>query len=302
MPHKPIDFFILGAPKCATTALASYLDHHSQVEISKPKEPHFFDADYTEDKQAYEARYFASSNNVIARGEATPSYLMVPWVAKRIAQYNPRAKLIVCLRDPVGRAFSSWWMLYSRGLEKLDFAEAIRAEHDQGSIFDKPAAQELWTAQIDAIAKGEELPVRTYLAAGDYAKHLARYMDLFPREQIHVVLSSRLKSQRQCELEQAYRFLSVDPPSAPLQGEGPVNAAYGANAGKVLRLAQKLNLMQFRSIVPNALREPIKARLSKMGKAPHIDDQTRSYLKGHFEGGISALEAQWQLDLAEWRK
>ena len=37
------DFFIVGAPKCGTTALAKLLNDHSEVEFSKEKEPHFFD-------------------------------------------------------------------------------------------------------------------------------------------------------------------------------------------------------------------------------------------------------------------
>lgn len=38
----PPNTFIVGAPKCGTTSLVSYLSQHPQVHISKIKEPHFF--------------------------------------------------------------------------------------------------------------------------------------------------------------------------------------------------------------------------------------------------------------------
>ena len=42
---KKPDFFIVGAPRCGTTALCQYLDEHPEIYISKPKEPCFFDHD-----------------------------------------------------------------------------------------------------------------------------------------------------------------------------------------------------------------------------------------------------------------
>ena len=36
------DFFIVGAPKCGTSALASYLRGHPQIFMSPVKEPNYF--------------------------------------------------------------------------------------------------------------------------------------------------------------------------------------------------------------------------------------------------------------------
>jgi hypothetical protein len=38
-------FFIVGAPKCGTTAMCHYLSQHPEIFISTPKEPHFFDTE-----------------------------------------------------------------------------------------------------------------------------------------------------------------------------------------------------------------------------------------------------------------
>lgn len=41
---KP-NFFIVGAPKCGTTALSKYLSEHPNIFISEVKEPHYFAED-----------------------------------------------------------------------------------------------------------------------------------------------------------------------------------------------------------------------------------------------------------------
>ena len=39
---KRPDFFIVGAPKCGTTALSEYLRSHPNVFMTEPKEPMYF--------------------------------------------------------------------------------------------------------------------------------------------------------------------------------------------------------------------------------------------------------------------
>ena len=49
---KP-DFFIIGAPKCGTTALATYLAEHPNIQLSDPKEPHYFCKDLKAGARGY---------------------------------------------------------------------------------------------------------------------------------------------------------------------------------------------------------------------------------------------------------
>ena len=44
MTARP-NFFIVGAPKCGTTALSHYLRQHPRIFFSLPKEPHYFATD-----------------------------------------------------------------------------------------------------------------------------------------------------------------------------------------------------------------------------------------------------------------
>ncbi|MFO7568735.1 MAG: sulfotransferase, partial [Smithellaceae bacterium] len=129
------NLFIIGMPKCGTTALAAYLQKHPDVLMSVPKEPHYFDA-YYEDMsfEEYTRKNYSNFRGEKIIGEATPVYLLVPWALDRLAKHCPDAKYIALLRNPVDRAYSHWWMFYSRAMDALSFEEAVDVclQQDEG--------------------------------------------------------------------------------------------------------------------------------------------------------------------------
>jgi len=112
---KAPSFLIIGAQKCGTTALHSYLSLHPQIAGSNPKELHFFNSDYNYSKGvAYYESLLSNLNEKLIKFEASPSYLVNPFAAARIYNYNPAVRLIVLLRNPIERAFSAWNMYKKR--------------------------------------------------------------------------------------------------------------------------------------------------------------------------------------------
>jgi hypothetical protein len=104
------NFFILGAPKCGTTSLADWLSGHPDVFVTTPKEPRFFNTDYTlpnrpRSLEEYRQLYKTAAG-CTAVGEATTGYLVSRVAVPAILDYNPAANFVVCLRNPV-EMFSS---------------------------------------------------------------------------------------------------------------------------------------------------------------------------------------------------
>lgn len=141
-----IDFLLLGAPKCGTSALAAALGEHPALFMSVPKEPKFFLTDgpppsmgggpgdiptwgeHVWRSEDYAALFHDAEPGAL-RGEATTFYLYDRDAQRRIHEANPEAKLIAVLRDPVERAHSNWTHLRTAGLEpEPDFLEALEAE------------------------------------------------------------------------------------------------------------------------------------------------------------------------------
>lgn len=106
MVRKP-NFFIVGAPKCGTTSLASWLSGHPNIFMSPTKEPHFFN---TEDRrlisrlEAYEDLFRAAVSDHYAVGEASVWYLSSSTAVRNILNYQPEARFIVMVRNPLEMA------------------------------------------------------------------------------------------------------------------------------------------------------------------------------------------------------
>lgn len=293
------DFFIVGAPKCGTTALAKLLNDHNEVQFSKEKEPHFFDYAYQEGINFYLKKYFSDSKEESIKGEATPSYLMIPYVPSRIYQEFGKVKIIVLLRDPVERAFSSWWMLYSRGMEHLNFRDAIKEDYEKSAIWKDPDLEKYWIDHINCLNKGQPLPLRTYLESGYYHKHIDRYFRYFGRDNVKIVFSDELQKNYEMTMSDILKFIGVkDFNSMPSFSRE--NEASGSGSIYFLRLSQKLGLQRIRRFFPNSLITFLKKGLSRIGEKPVLDSSMRSEVKKYFVDSNKELEQLLGIDLKRW--
>ncbi|MEM9413929.1 MAG: sulfotransferase [Planctomycetota bacterium] len=134
------NFFIIGAPKCGTTALSDYLRDHPRIFMPVYKEPHFYNTDHPKirgfkDRDKYLALFDEAGDAYDAVGEASIHYLRSEEAVPNILEHHPDAKFIVMVREPV--AFLRSWhnqLLYSLMENEKDFAKAwaLRIERRTG--------------------------------------------------------------------------------------------------------------------------------------------------------------------------
>lgn len=152
--------FIIGAPKCGTTSLASWLDGSEDLYLMPGKEPGFFrgntdrfvlDANrpdaytYPEptspmiNRNAYMRLSDAARSDQWAI-DASTDYLSDPVVPGRIRGFakGRNVKLICILRDPVERAFSEYRHTVRDGLEPLSFGESLDREEERKALNFQP--------------------------------------------------------------------------------------------------------------------------------------------------------------------
>jgi hypothetical protein len=201
------NFIVIGAAKAGTTALYWYLAEHPAVFMSPIKETNYFaygldgngqllygDPEHhafpVKTLKEYE-QLFAAAAPARAIGEASPIYLECPQAARRIGALLPGARLICSLRHPVERAYSDYLMFL----------------RSRGQRFDP--AMELSSAAAWA------RPNSHWMRISCYAESLGRYLDLFPRTQLHVLLFDDLKRAAVQAVQGVYRFLEVDPGFVP---------------------------------------------------------------------------------------
>jgi hypothetical protein len=202
-----VGFLIGGVQKAGTTALARYLAAHPRLRLPTDKEAHVFDAtDFNEawtpaEVDQHYANVFEAHAHGALLGDATPFYLVHPRVVARIARYNPSMRWIVLLRDPVDRALSHFHMERQRGTEHWPLWPALLLER--------------WRLRghHEDLRRSSPLRRHGYRLRGDYARQLDVLYAHFPRVQVLLLRSDRLREQPAACVREACAFLGVEPPA-----------------------------------------------------------------------------------------
>ena len=112
IPRRP-NLFIIGAMKSGTTTLHEYLDSHPQIAMSRIKEPGFFVEELTlRQGEDWYLSLFEQDDRFRYRGESSTHYTKLPvfrGVAERLSRFNPEARLIYIMRNPIERLVSHYW-------------------------------------------------------------------------------------------------------------------------------------------------------------------------------------------------
>ncbi|ASW57646.1 sulfotransferase [Plantactinospora sp. KBS50] len=196
--RRPPDFLIIGTKRGGTTSLWNYLVRHPLVPRLYPawntKTSHYFEENWHRGERWYRSHFPTERRRAaLARrhgaqpraGEAAPLYMFHPLAAGRVHDLIPQARIIVLLRDPVERAYSHWKERRTEGTEPLGFTEALAAEPERTA-----GERDRLIAEPEYHSNAYDW--YSYRARGRYLEHLEPWLDLFDREQLHILPSETL--------------------------------------------------------------------------------------------------------------
>lgn len=176
-----IDFIGIGAQKCASTWVHRVLSDHPEVAVLPGKEIDFFSYYYNFGYEWYE-RHLGDAGSGKMVGEVSPSYFADSDTPSRVFLYNPKMRIVLSLRDPVERAYSNH--LHE---VKLGHVTSQNIEFENGLI-NNPM----------------------YLMQSNYAQQLARWLAVFPRDQILVIFQEEIRDDPVIQARNLYRFLGIN--------------------------------------------------------------------------------------------
>lgn len=200
------NFYIVGAGRSGSTSLYAYCRRHPAIFMSPVKEPNYFA--FRDERPPFGGPAVAIARRTAIRtadayrglfanaagrpvvGEASVNYLRFPRVCRAIRQEAPDARLVMLLRQPVERAYSSYMNKRRDGLEPCAEFEEAWGDHD------RRAAENWW----HCMHKGKSL----------YLDQVRTYLEVFPRQQIRILLTEELQTDPLATLRQLFRFLGVD--------------------------------------------------------------------------------------------
>jgi hypothetical protein len=296
------NFFIVGAARSGTTSLDRYLSQHPEIYVTPKKETHFFAREdlplcsgpgddrlssiLIRDEEEY-ARLFVKVKGEKAIGESSAFYLCFPGAAERIATTIPDAKILIILREPVERAYSSYMFMFRDGRETSGFEEGLSKEEERKQ-------------------KGYE-PIWWYKELSLYYKQVKHYLDVFGIERVKVLLYEEFSANPGLVLRDVFNFLEVSEDVAI-----DTSVRYNVSGSpKSRRVYNRLHDFIFypsafekrmKSLVPQHLRVSWASKLIGMSveRVP-LDPHVHTKLMACFAEDVRLLEDLLQRDLFHWQ-
>ena len=192
--QKAPDFIIIGATKCGTTSLFSYLNQHPKILSPHKKEINFFNRNFELGIPWYLAHFPAIADSPeFITGEASPFYIYNQQVIARIKQLFPEIKLIAMLRNPVERTISEYYHAANHGLEKRSLEEIIEIEKERLIVNSRSKAMQHFGYLLNSI----------------YVENIAKWKDNFSAENILIIQSESLFQDTASVMEKVYQFLGI---------------------------------------------------------------------------------------------
>ena len=276
---KRPNFFVVGAPKAATSSLWIYMGQHPDVYVPLSKEAHYFS--FPEVTQAYYRRSYVTSEEEYASlysdrahqkaaGDFSPSYLFYPSAAKRIKAYRSDAKIVVILRNPVKRAISHYLMDRRLGYQHHPLSEILARPDEHEPFF------------------------KEYVVVGRYAPQIRSYLDVFGPEKVKVLFYEDLVKNPEKFISDAFEFVGVDPDFVPDFSES--FNAYRMPRSKLVERFRNSDLWRgLRRFVPAMLKDKAKPLLDDTEKPDFAGEAP--VLKTLFREDVTLLSTMLNRDL-----
>ena len=292
------DFFLVGAPKCGTTAMHVSLREHPDVFMPAEKEHNHFATDLVPATDPYASRehylaLFRDASFEKRVGETSVFHLYSKSAAENIRAFHADAKILVMLRDPLEFVASYHSQMVWNGDEDLaDLAEALDAEDVRRAGAHVPA--------------NLRFPDRLfYTDVARFSEQLERYIGCIGSDAIHVVLFDDFTSDPAAEYRRALRFLGVDEDFAPtFRVVNPNKAVRSAAVSEFLRRPPAWVAKPVVTLLPRSWRRTLRIRVrhanaAELPRTP-LSDELHARLVEVLRPEVDRLEALLGRSLPGW--
>ena len=285
-----IELIIIGAQKSATTSLKHYVGEHPSVFVHPQIELGYF----IDDKE-FSHGVSGMLNKYYKHKEGHPNSLLAAKSAllyasdiglKRLHDYNPQCKIVLILRNPVERTYSSYLM---------DIVNFNYTFPEIKNIANDP----------------HDLRHKLFIDSGIYVKHLKNIYKYFPKEQVMVVLYEDIETNGVETCRKIYKWLGIDASFAP-----DVNKKYNTTQRRkshfytrTIRKLLKPNSIArkvFNSVVPEYHNHKVGNLLRNLNNKDatydEMDPETKAFLLEFFKPYNKELAGMINRDISAWDK
>lgn len=297
------NFFIIGAPRCGTTAMSEYLRQHPRIGFADPKDSEFFATDmpklrFVETMDDYLNKYFAhcTGHHYLAIGDGSVWHLYSKVAVQNILQFDPQARFIIMIRNPIELCLALYEIQYELLWEN------------------QPTFERAWRLQAER-SRGQCAPrlcsdprLLLYGEIGKLGEQLERACRLIPSQQRLVIVFDDFVRDPAAAYSKVLAFLQV--PHDGRKDFPKIAEGKRVRNWKLLELSYPPEwVMSMVSLVKSwlgikRLNLAPKIRpwlVSPRLKKPEISEQLKQEMRAHFAEDIDRLSAVLKRDLSHWK-
>ncbi|MCZ4407826.1 sulfotransferase [Cryomorphaceae bacterium 1068] len=295
-------FLFVGTAKAGTTSIFEYLRQHPEIDIPVKETFYFLRDVFTDfglgypaqrpkselilDKSSFVSLY--PENSAKTYGEIGTGYLYhykksIPLIKET---FGEDVKILIILRNPVNRAYSSYMHFVKDVHEKLSFEESMKMEvlrQEQKYDF-------MWM----------------HRDMGLYFKQVKAFMEAF--KNVKVLITEEFKENQETEMASILEFLGVNH-----EVQFNTNKEYNKSGEPKFKSLQKLITQE--NLVKKTLRPVFRAAFNKEKRAkmrkkvkniniasyPPMNEETRRELVEFYRTDVAALEGLLGKSLESWK-
>ncbi len=295
-----VDFFCVGVAKAGTTTLHDLLCMQENISLPKRKETNYFsfgihgkpefsgplDSTSVNEPtivsfQEYMDDFDLDDGNIV--GEICPSY-MLEGTVERIYEHNADAKIIILLREPVGRAISNYQHLVRDGRERLDLEQSLEAEEA------RLASGWEWFWGIKQNSQ--------------YFSAVNAYINKFGEQNVKIIFFEDFIKNQPQYIEEIFDFVGLDPTTAK-------HEVFDSNKSGIVsgrwRFVHRLLLSEglvnsvLRKVMPAGLRKSLGALFKKVTTVKgEVSTDTKERLAQEFESDLLKLNELVGGNVGKW--
>jgi hypothetical protein len=273
--------------------------------MSEVKELNYFASDFPNVQKIsfksvadYDRLFAKAGQQHLAVGEASPFYLFSQVAFQNMAAFDPQARVILTLRQPV------------------DFIESYHRLNLSLLREDQPDLAKAWDLQA-ARREGKYIPksarqaeLLQYGELGQFSRYVEKLFAVFPRQQVKIFLFDDLRADPRAVYEQTLAFINV--PSDGRTEFPQINANFENRSAVMARLFHPpqpvyrafvkfialfgAGFMEKVSIVYNRLERLNTTRAARTSMDPDL----RARMQEHFRPDIEVLSRLIEQDLSGW--
>ena len=289
---KKPNLFIIGAMKSGTTYLHDLLSAHPEIFMSKIKEPCFFvknaelkkfapsmwNMGISENHDKY-CQLFENVTSEKIVGESSTLYTKFPTlsdVPEKIYSFNPDARFIYVMRDPIERTLSHFWHNVRVESRMVDIYEGIKSDPH-------------------------------YMNVSYYALQIKQYLKYFDKNQFFFCTFENMVKDPENMLRNIFDWLNVDAAFKNPNIDQPKNVTpKDINVSKHELLSYKVrNIKPVRKLIdkiPYSLWKVLnKPNTQKVDKVSVTVDNITQYLRPIQKEQTEELKDLLAMDFPEWK-